>query len=65
MKAFDNNPQGKLIFTFAFAVTALIMLILAALAEMPFTAIFIAIAVSDLIMLGLVLLGDRLPNKRK
>ena len=65
MKAFNNNPQGKLVFTFAFAVTALVMLIMASIVEMPLSAIFIAIAVSDIIMLGIVLFGERLPFGKK
>ena len=65
MKAFDNNPQGKLVFTFAFAVMALVMLIFASMVSMPLSAIFIAIAVSDIILLAIVLFGDKLPNRKK
>ena len=65
LKIFDENPQAKIVFTFGFAVAALVLLIFASMVDMPLRAILIAVAISDLIFLGIVLLGDKLPGGRR
>lgn len=62
MKIFEENPQAKVVFTFGFAVAALLMLIFATMVDMPLRAILIAVAISDIIFLLIVLLGDKLPG---
>lgn len=65
MKIFEGNPQIRLIFIFGFAVAALLMLIFASMVDMPLRAILIAVAFSNIIFLGLITLGDKLPKKRQ
>lgn len=62
---FDDNPQAKTLFTFAFAFAALFLLIMATQVQMPMRAILIALAFSDLIFLGIVLLGNKIPGGPK
>lgn len=64
VKIFDENPQARIVFTFGFAVAALLMIIFAAMVDMPLRAILIALALSDIIFLAIILLGDKLPGKR-
>lgn len=61
---FDENRTGRIVFTFGFAVAALLLLIFAFMVDMPMRAILIAVAVSNIIFLVIALLGDKLPNKR-
>lgn len=65
VKIFDENPQARIVFTFGFAAAALMLLIFASMVEMPLQAIFIALAISDIIFLGIVLLGHKIPGARK
>lgn len=65
MNSFDGNPQAKALFTFVFAFAALFLLIMASQVQMPMRAILIALAFSDLIFLGIVLLGNKIPGGRK
>ncbi len=63
MKIFEGNQAARIVFTFGFAVAALMLLIFAFMVDMPMRVILIAIAVSNIIFLGIALLGDKLPNK--
>lgn len=65
MNSLDDKPQVKTLFIFAFAFTALFLLIMATQVQMPMRVIFIALAFSDLIFLGIILLGNKLPGGRK
>ena len=60
----NSSSSGKTAITFAIAVMALVMLILATQVEMPLRAILIAVAFSDIIFLILLQLGHILPGRR-
>lgn len=59
-----NSPQNQTVLVFVTAFLALLFLILATQVGMPLRAIFVAVAVSDIIFLLVMLLGDKLPGKR-
>lgn len=65
MNSLNDNPQIKLIFTFGFAIAALFMLIVASQVAMPLRAILIALALSDILFLLFILLGDKFLGGRK
>lgn len=65
MNPFHDNPQAKTMFTFAFAFTALFLLVIATQVQMPMRAVLLALAISDLIFLGIILLGNKFPGGRK
>lgn len=64
MKIFDDNPVGRIVFMFGFAIAALLMIIFASMVEMPLRAILIAVAVSNIIFLGVVIYGSRFPGNK-
>jgi hypothetical protein len=61
----EPNPASQTILTFALAIAALLMLVLASRVGMPLRAILIAVAFSDIIFLVLLQLGHILPGKRR
>lgn len=61
----NENPTSRTILIFAFAAAALLLLIFATMVDMPLRALLIAIAVSDIIFLGLATLGKKLPGGKQ
>lgn len=60
-----ENTPARIIFTFGFALAILFLLVMAFQVDMPMRVILLALAVSNAIFLGLALLGNKLPNRRK
>lgn len=61
----NENSTSRIVLIFGLAVAALFMFIMASMVDMPLRAILIALAVSDVIFLGIVTLGNKLPGGKQ